>query len=223
MQKRARAGQQGFSFIEILVVMGIISVLVSMVVVVVPRIQEEGKRTKSRDNVSSIAKLMMVKVTEKGWKYFKYNGKNFTLAIIATGDVDKRQKANLNIFFSPGDPILTLDSIELDRYKAVTKEALRRGGEGFDELTSYAGRRNADPDYLITADEESMGTLILADDDQGPVHHKSGFVAAYSNGRVAFHEWEDFEGLVEPEDPRHPDPWLGEDATNKELEALSSN
>ena len=39
--------QAGFSFIEILVVMGIISVLVSMVVVVVPMIQEKAKRTLS--------------------------------------------------------------------------------------------------------------------------------------------------------------------------------
>lgn len=217
-----RSKQAGFSFIEILVVMGIISVLVSMVVVVVPMIQERAKRAQSTDNLRSLYLFMQSRVTSKGWKTYRYSGKNFTLSPVALGDLDRREKANLRILFSPGDPIRGIEGVELEDYKAVTPKALKRGDEGFENLTSYAGRRNADPDFMITSSDESRGTLILADDDDGPIHHVAGFVAAYSNGRVEFFEWNQFD-LIEPEDDKNPTPWLGEDAGNEDLRALSSH
>lgn len=216
-----RRSQSGFSFIEILVVMGIISVLVSMVVVVVPMVQEHSKRTKSQDNLSSLAKFMIVKVTTKGWKAYPYSGKNFTLSPLASGDLDRRNSQNLEILFSPGDQHFGLEFIDADRYKQVTKDALKRGNEDFNDLTSYAGRRNADKEYRINSDDESRGVVIMADDDEGPLHHKAGFVAAYSSGAVRFHEWDDF-GLIEPDNPKEPEPWLGDDAQNEDLAALAS-
>mgnify|MGYP001814973691 CR=1 FL=1 len=109
-----RSKQAGFSFIEILVVMGIISVLVSMVVVVVPMIQERARRTQSVDNLRSIYLFMQARVTEKGWKYYRYSGKNFTLSPVALGDIDRREKANLRVLFSPGDVLRTLDAVEVE-------------------------------------------------------------------------------------------------------------
>lgn len=220
MNRRART-QGGFSFIEILVVMGIISVLVSMVVVVVPWVQEKGRRTKSQDNLRSLATFMIDKTTEKGWKAFPYSGKNFTLSPVALGMLDRRNPDNLGILFSPGDNEYGLEFIEVERYKQVTTKALKRGNEGFEQLTSYAGRRNADKDYRIGADDMARGVMIMADDDDGEIHHKAGFVAVYTTGRVTFHEWSDFD-LIEPDNPKEPDPWLGEDAKHDDLAALSS-
>ncbi|MDJ0976143.1 MAG: prepilin-type N-terminal cleavage/methylation domain-containing protein [Planctomycetota bacterium] len=221
MTRRPRA-QAGFSFIEILVVMGIISVLVSMVVVVVPMVQERGNRTKSVDNLRSLALIMNTRATEKGgWKTYPFSGKNFTLGPLAYGELDRRNKQNLEILFSPGDQYYGIEEVDLERYKQVTKDALRRGNEGFEEMTSYAGRRNGDKDFRITQDDVSRGVMILCDDDEGPIHHKAGFVAAYTNGAARFHEWADFD-LIEPDDPKRPDPWLGDDAKHPDLEALSS-
>ena len=84
--------QAGFSFIEILVVMGIISVLVSMVVVVVPMIQEKAKRTKSIDNVKTLIQYFIGAEVGLARPWPGFNGKNFTLWLVATNKIDKRNK-----------------------------------------------------------------------------------------------------------------------------------
>ena len=213
---RGVAAQAGFSFIEILVVMGIISVLVSMVVVLIPNIQERGRRTKSKDNVRSMITMMIARRTERttgGWP--PYNGKNFTLSLIATNQLDRRNSQNLEILFSPGDTLYTLEKADQDRYKDVNKKALKNGTD-FHELTSYAGRRNADREFLITPDQEKMGTMLICDDDEGPLHHPDGVIAGYSNGGARFMEWEDLD-MMPPENPDDPEEFLGDNASNEEL------
>jgi len=208
--------QGGFSFIEILVVMGIISVLVSMVVVLIPMVQEKSRQTKSTDNVHSMVTLMVSRRTSRGgWP--RYSGKNFVLSLVATNQLDRRKKMNLEVLFSPGDVLYKLDDVDLDRYKDITKKALKNGTD-FHELTSYAGRRNAERDFLITPDQESLSTIIICDDDDGPLHHPNGIVAGYSNGAARFLEWEDLD-MSPPEDPDHPDEFLG-DAGEGELMKL---
>jgi prepilin-type N-terminal cleavage/methylation domain-containing protein len=216
---RARARQAGFSFIEILVVMGIISVLVSMVVVLIPTIQEKANQTKSKDNVKSMITLMLAKRTGKisgGWP--RYSGKNFILSLVANNQLDRRNKQNLEILFSPGDPLYTIELVDLDRYKDVTSAALKNETD-FHELTSYAGRRNGDREHLITSDDEKRGVLIVCDDDDGPLHHTDGIVAGYTNGAVRFIEWEELD-MAAPEDARNPAPFLGDDASNPELQHM---
>ena len=207
--------QSGFSFIEILVVMGIISVLVSMVVVIIPMVQERSSRTKSTDNVKQMVTLMIARKTSRGWP--RYNGKNSVLSLVATNQIDRRKKMNLEILFSPGDRLYSIEDVDIDRYKDITKKALKNGTD-FHELTSYAGRRNAERDFLITPDQESMGTMLVCDDDDGPLHHSAGIVAGYSNGAARFLEWEDLD-LSPPEDADNPDEFLG-DAGEGDLMAL---
>ncbi len=119
------SAQRGFSFIEILVVMAIISVLATMVVVVIPRITESQNQTKSADNVKSICTFLLLRAQKKGWQSLPYNGKNFTLAVVASGDIDLRQKANLETLFSPGDVEYALDLpfsfAQLERLEATKR------------------------------------------------------------------------------------------------------
>src|SRR5437867_3655553 len=137
-----RRGQAGFSFIEILVVMGIISVLVSMVVVVIPFIQEKAKRTKSIDNVGSMLKFFIGDDAGVMKPWPSFNGKNLALYLVAKGLIDKRNPKNLEILFSPGDTLYKFDDVGAKAYDDVTIEALRTEGNDFRKLTSYAGRRN---------------------------------------------------------------------------------
>ena len=125
-----RAAQGGFSFIEILVVMGIISVLVSMVVVVVPFIREKGKRTKSIDNV----RTMILYYTgggaglERSWP--KYNGKDFVLWLVATNKISKGDDKQLEILFSPGDEYLTFEGAGgRVAYKDIVLSSLGTGNQ----------------------------------------------------------------------------------------------
>ena len=78
--------EAGFSFIEVLVVMGIIVVLMGMVAVIVPRAQEKARQTESINNVRSMAVLFSERSIRKHWP--KYDGKNFVLSLVAMGVVD---------------------------------------------------------------------------------------------------------------------------------------
>ncbi|MDJ0521613.1 MAG: prepilin-type N-terminal cleavage/methylation domain-containing protein [Planctomycetota bacterium] len=210
--------QAGFSFIEILVVMGIISVLVSMVVVLIPNIQEKSRQTKSKDNVRNMITIMIGERTSKvsgGWP--RYSGKNFVLSLIAHKKVSIKNSQNIEMFFSPGDSLYTMEDVDLDRYKDVTKSALKNDTD-FHELTSYAGRRNSsnDREHVITPADEKDGVMIICDDDDGPLHHPDGIVAGYTNGAVRFMTWDDLE-LPEPEDARNPEPFLGDDSEHPQL------
>ena len=191
---RAKSARQaGFSFIEILVVMGIISVLVSMVVVVIPTIQEKAKQTKSKDNVRSMVLMFVNRATEKtsgGWP--RYTGKNFVLSLVAYRMIDVSKKQNIEVFFSPGDVEYTIEDVTPEMYKEVKKEALKQG-QDFRNLTSYAGRRNGDKEFRITPSQVKAGTMIICDDDDGPLHHPDGIVAGYTNSSVRFLGWDELE------------------------------
>ena len=116
--------------------------------------------------------------------------------------------------FSPGDRHNRLDAVDLDEYKAISKQSLRAGHD-FSHLTSYAGRRNGMRDYFVTAGDEAVGVPVIADTSFPGV-----ILIAYSNGMVRRHSFGDFDMLL-PENPADPDPFLGDDASHEALEALS--
>jgi prepilin-type N-terminal cleavage/methylation domain-containing protein len=212
-------GQAGFSFIEILVVMAIITVLVGAVVVVIPRVLESSRQTQSINNVRNMLDLMLTRQIKRGWQ--PYNGKNFVLYLVAAGEINRENKQNLEVFFSPGDELYKLASVAdpSARYGEINTNSLKTGD--FHELTSYAGRRNAERDYLITPERQSRGVPIISDDDDGPLHHPSGLIMGYTNRNVRLMEWEDL-GIAPPADVNNPEALLGDSATSEELRALSS-
>jgi prepilin-type N-terminal cleavage/methylation domain-containing protein len=211
-------GQRGFSFIEILIVMAIISVLVGAVVVVIPRVQAANRRTGCMRNLQGLATLMQERSTAgKGWPM--YNGKNFVLAPIATNQIDASNPQNLEVFFCPGDVVYTLDLIaDKGRYKALNSKALESGDHR--EMTSYAGRRNREKEFRISPKDEQRGVYIMSDDDDGALHHTDGIIIASTNMSVRLVEWETLDMRPPEEDEAR---FLGDDAQHDDLRALSSN
>ena len=219
MQRR----DSGFTFIEILVVMGIIATLMGMVAVIVPRVLERQRVVQSTNNVRQIALLISGRSIERQWP--AYSGKGFTLSLVADGIIDPSEPRNLEIFFSPGDAVYSLRNASPERYLEVTPEALR-AGSSFRELTSYAGRRNAPGDrpYILTPTKLMRSDPILCDDDDGPCHHPAGLVMGFTDGSARLVEWSEL-GMARPRDLDNPDPFLGEHATDEagRLSALSSD
>ena len=213
-----RRRQAGFTFIEVLVVMGIIVVLMGMVAVLVPTVQEKGKQTDSMNNVRNMAQIMTERSIGKGWP--KLSGKNFILSLVAKNVIDPDNPDNLRVYFSPGDPQYKLDETDASRYKEITMQTLKAQND-YRELTSYAARRNADPEHMLTSNKLRKVVPIICDDDDGPCHHVDGLVIAYSDGKAKFVEWEEL-GMDPPEDPDLPDPFLGDDASADQLTGLSS-
>jgi prepilin-type N-terminal cleavage/methylation domain-containing protein len=219
---RSARSQAGFSFIEILVVMGIITLLTSMVVMVIPWIRERGNQTKSKDNVSNLVKLMLdmsMHGKEKG--YPVYNGKNFTLSPLAYQVIDVDAPGALEVFFSPSDEHYKLSLVDVAKYRGVTRASLKQG-DSYKEYTSYAGRLNRETECRMAPSITSQaGTIMLCDDDDGPLHHSSGLIVGFRDGLVQLMDWEDL-GMAKPKDAKNPDPFLGESAQGELLKCMSS-
>jgi type II secretory pathway pseudopilin PulG len=221
MNRRRR--EAGFSFIEILVVMGIITVLVGMVVVLIPNITEKSRQTKSIDNLRSLATMIMGEGALNLSKLPPADGKAFTLWPVATGKISKKSPGgkDLEVFFSPGDNQYSLQAVGEKSYEGVTRDSLREGNQDFRAYTSYAGRRNKTPGHKLSSSELGRGAMILCDDDEGSLHHAGGLCIAYSNSRSAFVEWHEL-NISEPDDADHPEGLLGDSAENEDLKHLSS-
>jgi prepilin-type N-terminal cleavage/methylation domain-containing protein len=223
MHLQARTHRQGgFSFIEILVVMGIMSLLATMVVVLIPVMTERANQAKSRDNVGNLVKMMLVRSQDKGQGYPSYNGKCFVLSPIADGILDPDAPGACEVFFSPGDAYLKLENVDRAKYKEIDSKKLR-AGEDFRTLTSYAGRTNGVKGCIMTpAVSNEIGTLMICDDDDGPIHHAAGLMVGFRDGRVEFLKWEELE-MTKPKDPANPEPFLGDSAESPKLKCISSN
>jgi hypothetical protein len=126
------------------------------------------------------------------------------------------------VFFSPGDEYLKLDKVDKAKFKDITKAKLK-AGEDLKQYTSYAGRLNGQKECVMATSVTSQeGTLMLCDDDEGPLHHASGLVVGFRDGRVELLDWEELQ-MSKPKDPVQYDPFLGDSAESPLLKCVSSN
>jgi prepilin-type N-terminal cleavage/methylation domain-containing protein len=213
-----RARQGGFSFIEILVVLSIIAVLASMVVVAVPMIRERSKRTKSTDNVRSMLLLFTSAGVGIERKWPKFNGKDFVLWLVATNQISKNDAKALEVLFSPGDEDLAFPGQA--PYKEFNLPQLGTSNQNNLKLTSYAGRRNAEKEHVLSAAAQQDNAMCICDDDEGSLHHKNGLICGYVGGGARFVEWSDLN--MSPPDPTEPGNVLGDNSPNDELKHMSS-
>ena len=133
----------------------------------------------SMDNIRSMIIFMIARRTERvSGGYPPYSGKAFILSLVATGQLDRRNAANLEILFSPGDKQLSLKKAGVETYKEISKASLKKGMD-VSKLTSYAGRRNSEPEHLVTSDQERQGTPLIAD-----LSFPDMAIVGFSNGSV---------------------------------------
>ena len=210
----------GFTFVEVLVVLGIIVTLMGMVAVIVPHVLMKARRTESLSNARSLATMLADRSMDHGWPAL--DGKSFVLSLVAHGVIDIRNPDNLEILFSAGDVWSTLDKTPAEIYREVTPQALRAGHD-FHTLTSWAGRRNTTRWHLITSDRMRQTVPVLCDDDDGPVHDPEGLVMGFTDGMARFYPWAELE-MDAPADPDVPEPFLGDAAADGRgwLQALAS-
>jgi hypothetical protein len=110
----------------------------------------------------------------QGWP--PLSGKNFVLWLVAKGYMARDVDSSLQALFSPGDRVHRYPGQAA--YRDLTVEALQSGS--FPKLTSYAGRRNADRDHVLTAQRLADGkAAILAD-----LSYPGGALVGFSDGSV---------------------------------------
>lgn len=105
------------------------------------------------------------------------DGKNFVLWLVAIGMLEKDNEGPLQMLFSPADKTLTFPGVPA--YAAVSLETLKT--QRFPGLTTYAGRRNAQPGLAITPQSPPASTALFADLSFG-----DGALVAFLDGKVRY-------------------------------------
>lgn len=175
MRKRA----QGFTLIEIMVVIAIIAGLVTTVAIVVPKMQEQQRRTGCLNNLSQLGQVYLMQAQENKGKAQKYSGVSLWLSYRKNASEIKR--GDEKSLICPGD-IVQLPETEDDKKKWDNVDL----DNPTDDLCSYAARdfKNYPPSV------ESPDKEIIGCDRQGAngrtMHHKDVIVCVYEAGDAQF-------------------------------------
>lgn len=152
--------------------------VVGAVAVSLPRRHVTPRSPPTFENVKNLTTLLIDAEIRRGWP--PHSGKNFILALVASGAIDAQNPDNLPVFFPHADPARTPDA---SLYAEVTPESL--GTRRFPDLTAYAGRRNADPRYRLPTGEAGE---LLDDPPEPLVADVSSWadhaIVGFSNGSV---------------------------------------
>lgn len=128
---------------------------------------------------------------EMSWP--KYGGKRFVLWLVATNRLTRSDATWLSILFSPGDGARSLEKAGgLKAYASLTLPTLKDPAIDVSALTSYAGRRNAEKEHILSAAEQMANAPVLAD-----FSFPGGVVLGYCGGAA---RWVSAEELGLPPD-----------------------
>ena len=166
---RARAG---FSLIEILVVIAIISLLATLGVRAALNAREAGTVTKCRDNLHQMGQVMLLYHDQRNKGHWpKESGIRFLLKLYAVKELSGR---NSETFLCPGT------------------EDVNDGGPSGEPGSSYDDWDNIDSASISYAGRDQQGSpikgsdlssiVIAADDNEGRANHKHATNYVYADG-----------------------------------------
>lgn len=161
---------------------------------VVSDLADRTARTKSEDHVRSLLHLL----TSAGGSSKPlppYEGKAFVLALVATGEIDRRSPRELHLLFSWGDADRRLEAAGgVGAYARISLESLRAPDPGRAALTSYAGPRRGEVERAGAPGAALEGIPLIGD-----LSFPDGAIVGFADGRA---RWLDREALgLGPDDP----------------------
>lgn len=170
-----RRREQGFTLIEILVVITIIAALVGMVTLIIPMGTEKKNQVTCQNNLRQMGGLLATMQAGAGFK--NYNGAAFLLQV-----VDQVSDEDLKVFTCPGEPnpdATKPESGSADYISMYRKEMSLKDGKVEDKMCSYAGPNWKDYPLNPTS---TKTRLWGCDKCRGAVpHHKDGLAVLYAN------------------------------------------
>jgi prepilin-type N-terminal cleavage/methylation domain-containing protein len=202
-----RRKAQGFTLIEIMVVIAIIAGLIGTVAIIVPQMQEKQKRFTCQNNLSQLGGLFVTERSEKPGRP-KYDGTALWLSWRVTAS--KVREGEEGVLICPGDNGIVAPD---------TPEAKKRYGDidlknPPNDMCSYAARDFS----AFPLKNESNSVQIVGCDRNGPdgrqAHHKNGLNIVFDNGQARFVEREELG--ISPDS----DIVVGPDATNEWLKQV---
>ena len=189
--------QQGFTLIEILVVIAIISTLAGLVSVMITHANRRAQRLQCTKHVGELVGLIE---TSGGNRYPNQSGAQFVLQVIEMGLFADRD--SLELLFCPGDL-----NEDLEQAGGVEAYKQKLGPEPMGHLTSYAGRRQKEAPYRAS---RTGPRQVLICDDSLDHHNNEGIVVGLTGGAARFRRY----------DPAAFQ--LGEGSSDDELRCLSA-
>lgn len=179
-----RRKTQGFTLIEIMVVIAIIAGLIGTVAIIVPQMQEKQKRFTCANNLSQLGGLFVTERTEKPGKP-KYDGQALWLSWRSNGS--KIREGAEGVLICPGDNGIT--PVESQDQRAKYNDIDLKSPPT--DLCSYAAR-----DFSTNPlSNESKKVQIIGCDRNGPdgrtAHHKGGLNVVFDDGAARFVEREE--------------------------------
>jgi prepilin-type N-terminal cleavage/methylation domain-containing protein len=202
-----RRKAQGFTLIEIMVVITIIAALVSTVAIIVPKMQESQRQMSCMNNLSQLGQVYLTEAMENKGKAQKYSG--VALWLSYRKGAHQIQRGNEKVLICPGDNI-AMPETEEDKKRWDNVDLANPGTD----LCSYAARDFQN--YPIGAEEKDK--QIIGSDRQGTnqktMHHKNVIIVVYEAGDT---QKMDRESLgVDSESPII----VGPDAQNEQLKKV---
>jgi len=176
MRRRA----QGFTLIEIMVVIAIIAGLVTTVAIVVPKMQEQQRKTGCLNNLSQLGQVYLMQAQENRAKAQKYSG--VALWLSYRKNTSEIKRGDERALICPGDQGVALPETEEDKKKWDNVDL----DNPPDDLCSYTARDFKNYPLNI----ESPNKEIIGSDRQGKdqrtMQHKNGLVCCYEHGDAQF-------------------------------------
>jgi prepilin-type N-terminal cleavage/methylation domain-containing protein len=190
--ERRRAGEKGFTLVEILVVITIIAALIGIVAAVIPQAQQANRKLQCANNLKNIGGMLMERSTSKG-----LGTRGGAALLLQTYKLGMIRKGDERAFLCPGDVIIrgqNIDDAEFrKRYESIDLDHI-------DPLTcSYAGRNRKLYPIRPDAREKQAWACDCQGDDGRTGHHKGGLNVLFDDSSVVFTDHESL-GL-QPEDP----------------------
>ncbi len=183
MRRRARGTTQGFTLIEIMVVIAIIAGLVATVAVIVPQMQERQKRLTCQQRLHDIGGLFMAESMEKPGRP-KYDGTPLWLYYRKVHKIQKGAEMNL---ICPGDQLVIVPETPAQR-EAYDSVDLSNAPN---DMCSFTARSFS----VFPLDPESPSVQIIGSDRNGhdgrTPHHRGGVNILFDNGACDFYEKEE--------------------------------
>jgi prepilin-type N-terminal cleavage/methylation domain-containing protein len=184
--------EQGFTLIEILVVITIIAALVGMVTLVIPKGQEAKNRVQCMNNLRQIGALLVTKNAGNG--VIPYSGAAFVLQV-----ADEIGDEDLDVFVCPGEgpnPDDMRPTVGDKEFIAMYRKDMDlKGGKVEDRFTSYAGPNwKGFPQAKAGAAARKARVWGCDKCRNGEAYH-DGIVVLYTSSKVDFIKFEKIEGM----------------------------
>jgi prepilin-type N-terminal cleavage/methylation domain-containing protein len=183
--------EQGFTLIEILVVITIIAALVGMVTLIIPKGEKAREQLECMNNLKQIGDSL--KLLDVGGKLKNYLGAAFVLQVAS--DVND---ADLGVFVCPGEPENYDDprpAVGSDEFKAMYRKEMELPTKIEERFTSYAGPnwRDFPPRKAGTGATEER--LWACDKCRNGGAHHDGVVVLHESTKTEFIDFKDLKGM----------------------------